>query len=300
MPLKLKGQRALRDYRRQQQALPAVVDPTTALELKDVFFSYQRRGVDVLRGINLRVPAGKYVTVVGHNGSGKSTLAKLIMGIFNFDRGTIRVFGTKLTNDNLSQLRRFLGIVFQNPDNQFIGSTVEDDIAFGLENRQVPAPAMRQIIETCARKVNMQHCLESEPLMLSGGQKQQAAIASVLALAPRIIIFDEATSMLDLTGETTIHSLMNDLKTNEGKTIISITHNIEEALKSDLVIVLNQGQVVASGDPRRVLMDYELLEKIGLEVPMTLRIALALKQSGLAVDLTLNENHLMQQILRLR
>lgn len=106
--------------------------------------------------------------------------------------------------------------------------------------------------------------------------------------------------MLDLTGETTIHSLMNDLKTNEGKTIISITHNIEEALKSDLVVVLNQGQVVTSGNPRRVLMDYELLEKIGLEVPMTLRIALALKQSGLAVDLTLNENHLMQQILRLR
>ena len=277
-----------------------MVDPSVAIELAKVSFRYHPEKPQVLKQVSVKVPAGKYVTVIGHNGSGKSTLSKLIMGIFNLQEGEIRIFGTKLTGKNLDELRRFLGIVFQNPDNQFVGSTVEDDIAFGLENRQIPHDQMQAIVEKCARKVNMQDHLQTEPLMLSGGQKQQVAIASVLALSPKIIIFDEATSMLDVKGEKMIRRLMHDLKVSEHKTIISITHNVEEALDSDYVIVLNDGQVVMSGDPHTVLKDHHRLSSIGLEVPLTLKIALALQNEGVAVEPTLNEDRLISNILKLK
>ena len=236
------------------------------IEIKDVSYSYnmENKAVD---GVSFDIEAGSYTTVIGHNGSGKSTLAKLIAVLLELKEGEIIINGLKVNEENIYEIRKDLGIVFQNPDNQFIGSTVRDDIAFGLENKQVESADMEGIIREYAEKVGLTEYLDYEPQNLSGGQKQRVAIAGILAMKPDIIIFDEATSMLDPKGKKEIKKLMYDLAGDDTITIISITHDIEEVLQSDDCIVLNKGRLFMHDKPQKVFADAEKLRKIDLDVP---------------------------------
>lgn len=257
---------------------------STALEIKNLIFSYDKEK-NVVNDISFNVERGQYVAIIGHNGSGKSTLAKLILGLLEAKSGSIEVFGEKLDEKNIASIRQKLGIVFQNPDNQFIGSTVRDDIAFGLENRQVKHDDMEGIITTYAKKVNMLEFLDKEPSNLSGGQKQRVAIAGVLAMEPNIVIFDEATAMLDPKGKREIRQIITDMKKEHPElTILSITHDIEEAYLSDEVIVLNEGQIVLQGTPNEVFAKADILKSIRLDLPFIHKMKTALAKEDIYLD----------------
>lgn len=255
-----------------------------AIKIDHLSFGYEKN-VDVINDISLSIPASKYISIIGHNGSGKSTLAKLILGLLEAKEGTIEIFGKQLNADNVADIRKDLGIVFQNPDNQFVGATVADDIAFGLENRQVPHEDMQAIIEEVATKVHMEDFLSKEPVNLSGGQKQRVAIAGVLAMNPKIIVFDEATAMLDPRGKREIRELIVKMKdANPELTLISITHDIEEANLSDLIYVMNEGKIIFSGTPEEVFANRAELEKIRLDLPFFYKFKAALLEQGLPVE----------------
>jgi energy-coupling factor transport system ATP-binding protein len=252
------------------------------IEIKNISFSYNN--IDLaLNNVSLSIPKGKYVTIVGHNGSGKSTIAKCIIGLLQTSHGEIIVDGLSLNEENVDAIRAKVGLVFQNPDNQFIGSTVRDDIAFGLENRRVNPQEMDQIIERFASAVGMSDYLNFEPTKLSGGQKQRVAIAGALSMTPQILILDEATSMLDPKGKSEVNNLVTQLHAQTNMTIISITHDIEEAYQSDMVFVMNEGQIIDSGPPQEVLIKEDLLKSIKLDIPFALKFKGALKAAGLNV-----------------
>ena len=250
------------------------------VEVKNLTYSYdgEKMAVD---DVSFCVKKGDYVTVIGHNGSGKSTLAKLIAGLLEPKSGEIVIDSLKLNESNINKIREKLGIVFQNPDNQFIGSTVKDDIAFGLENHQVPSEDMQAIIEEYAKRTGLENFLEKEPTALSGGQKQRVAIAGVLAMHPNIIIFDEATSMLDPKGKRDIKTLINELHKDKDFTIISITHDIDEVLNSDDCIVMNKGKLFDHDTPEKIFADPERLRKIDLDIPFDLKIVEEFKKCGI-------------------
>lgn len=252
------------------------------IKVNNLYFDYEN--VEVLKNVSFEVKKGDYVTVIGHNGSGKSTLARLLVGLLEKKAGEIYIDSLALDEQNIESIRKKVGIVFQNPDNQFIGSTVEDDIAFGLENICVEHEKMNEIILKYAEKVNMQDYLKKEPYNLSGGQKQRVAIAGVLAMNPEIIIFDEATSMLDPKGREDIKELIMKLHKDDKQTIISITHDVEEVLNSDYVIVLNDGTVFKKGKPLDIFSDEEALIKIGLDVPFLIKINNLLKKQGIILN----------------
>ncbi len=268
------------------------------VEVKNLTFSY---GDDIkaLDDVSIRIEEGSYTTIIGHNGSGKSTLAKLLAGLLPITSGEIVIEDRILNLENITAIRQNLGIVFQNPDNQFIGSSVRDDIAFGLENHEVDPSKMDQIIERFASVVDMSEFLDKEPNNLSGGQKQRVAIAGVLAMGPKIIIFDEATSMLDPQGKEEIKKVIYDLHSDQKMTIISITHDIEEALKSDHVIVLEAGKKVLDGDPLSVLSNYDKLFEISLDVPFTFKVAKAFKDRGYDIEKTKDLEGLVDAICQL-
>ena len=234
------------------------------IEFKDVSFSYEH-DTEVIKDLSFVINDGEMTSIIGPNGSGKSTIAKLIMGILQPDSGHIYIDDVELNEDSISDIRKKMGIIFQNPDNQFVGVTVKDDIAFGLENKKVPRNEMIEKINMYSSLVRMNEFLDCNPDELSGGQKQRVAIAGVLAMETESIIFDEATSMLDPVGVKEINETMKMLKKQASKTIISITHNIEEILYSNRVLVIKNGQIVASGTPKEILANYELLQSSGLE-----------------------------------
>lgn len=255
-----------------------------ALEIKNVDFGYSK-DQKIFENLSLEVYQGEYVCVIGHNGSGKSTLAKLISGLEEPIKGTIEVFSLEINEKNIDEIRKNVGIVFQNPDNQFIGNTVKDDIAFGLENLCVKHEDMDSIIHEYAKKVDMLDFLEKEPSNLSGGQKQRVAIAGILAMKPKLLILDEATSMLDPKGKSEIIRLTHLLKKeNPELTIISITHDIEEALLCDKVIVINKGKVELIGKPEEVFSNEEKLKAIRLDIPFTYKLNIELNKKGIKVD----------------
>ncbi|MBR0479310.1 MAG: energy-coupling factor transporter ATPase, partial [Solobacterium sp.] len=247
-----------------------------AVEVKNLTFSYDGR-TNAVEDVTFRVEPGAYCTIVGRNGSGKSTVAKLIAGLLDRKSGDILIEGIPLQKSNLLELRSRIGIVFQNPDNQFIGSTVRDDIAFGLENHCVPQEEMDGIIERFASEVGMSRYLDSEPARLSGGQKQRVAIAGVLAMHPDILIFDEATSMLDPQGKDRIKQVIRDLHKDHALTILSITHDIEEVGMSDQVVLLDQGKLVMSDTPDAVFSSEERIRRTGLDVPFSLKLVKELR-----------------------
>lgn len=252
------------------------------IEIKDLVFSYDGK-VNALDGVSLSIQKGDYVSIIGHNGSGKSTLAKLLIGLMEVTSGEIIIENQTLSLENVYDIRRKLAIVFQNPDNQFIGSTVRDDMAFGLENRQFEPEEMDAIIEAYAKRVRMQDYLDHEPTKLSGGQKQRVAIAGVLSMKPEVLILDEATSMLDPKGRKEVNDLVHELHESREMTILSITHDIEEVIISDYIIVMNQGKVYMEGKPEDILVRIDELTEIGLDIPFNVKFYLAMKEKG--VDL---------------
>lgn len=269
------------------------------IEVEHLTFSYDGEQ-DVLKDVSFQIEEGSYTTIVGHNGSGKSTIAKLLIGLMEAKSGTITVDGIKLTEKSVYEIRDKIGIVFQNPDNQFIGATVADDIAFGLENHQVPQEQMQTIIERFAQQVNMSKYLNSEPTKLSGGQKQRVAIASVLAIAPKILIFDESTSMLDPQGKAEINGLIRQIHQASGMTIVSITHDIEEMANSDHVIVMSEGQVVMDGTPEMILKREQELVELQLDVPFTLKFIREMEQNGISVKDEIKMEKVVEELCRLR
>ena len=269
-----------------------------AVDINNLSFEYEE-GAKTIDHISFSVPKGSYTVVLGHNGSGKSTIAKLIIGLLEPKTGDITVDGIHLDEEHLYDVREKVGIVFQNPDNQFIGSTVRDDIAFGLENLCVPTEDMEDIIETYAKNVNMTEFLDHEPTKLSGGQKQRVAIAGILAMHPSIIILDEATSMLDPRGKIEINNLVHELNKTQNMTILSITHDIEEAALSDHVVLLDNGHIIDEGIPEKVLTQKEKLERIGLDVPFAYKISKKLHDSGYPIKPIINKEKLVKELCQL-
>ncbi len=268
------------------------------IEVKDLSFEYEP-SLKTIDHISFNIKKGEYVAILGHNGSGKSTIAKLLIGLLEKKSGIIIVNGLELNMKNLYKVREQIGIVFQNPDNQFIGATVRDDIAFGLENLCVPRDKMDELIETYAKKVRMERFLEHEPTKLSGGQKQRVAIAGILAMSPSIIILDEATSMLDPRGKSEINELVRDINEDRNMTIISITHDIEEAKNADKIILLNKGRIIAMAAPDQILRDTATLDELKLDSPFALKLSRTLNEKGIHVAETLNVEELERQLCQL-
>ncbi len=250
------------------------------IEIKDLSFWYAEEEGYVLENFNLNFKKGEWVTILGHNGSGKSTLSKLIIGLLKKNSGTVTVMGTRL-DDNEYEIREHIGIVFQNPDNQFVGSTVKDDMAFGLENQCLPRAEMIERINKYSKLVNMHEFLDKEPHNLSGGEKQRVAIAGVLAMDTDIIILDEATSMLDPKGKNEVIDTIKELSLGD-KTIITITHDLSEAVLSDRLIVLNKGKIVLDGTPIDVFREEKIIIEAGLDTLPTMKILEELEKSGLS------------------
>lgn len=241
------------------------------IEVKNLKFSYNNKD-EAIQDLSFSIEEGSWVCIVGHNGSGKSTLAKLLIGLLKADSGTIFIDGLELTKESVHDIRKRVGIVFQNPDNQFVGVTVKHDIAFGLENQCVPQPEMKQLVEQYSRLVGMESYLDKEPHQLSGGQKQRVAIAGALAMNQDIMIFDEATSMLDPEGVKDITEFIISLNKKYKKTIITVTHDLEFARLSDQLIVLNKGKVVLSGKPDEVFKNRDVLSNTELDIPFGMRV----------------------------
>lgn len=271
----------------------------SAVEVSHLSFSYDGQN-DVIKDVSFEIPKGSYTTIVGHNGSGKSTIAKLLIGLLKAKSGEIKILGNTLNEENVYSLRNHVGIVFQNPDNQFIGSTVADDIAFGLENHCVPQEQMQTIIEDVAARVNMSNFLDSEPTKLSGGQKQRVAIAGILAIAPDIIIFDESTSMLDPQGKASINEQIQKLHDERNITILSITHDMEEVAQSEYVIVLKDGKVEMQGTPKQIFEHKGKLKEMKLELPFALSFSEKLKNEGIFKDSYCTLDEVVNELCQLR
>ena len=258
-----------------------IITCMSKLEIKNLSFSY---GDDrlVIDDISFAVEKGSFVAVLGHNGSGKSTLAKLIVGLLEKKSGQIFLDGEEMDKKTIKKLQSKTALVFQNPDNQFIGVTVEDDIAFGLENRCFPSDKMQEEINLFADSVNMLDYLKKEPVNLSGGQKQRVALAGALILRPEILILDEATSMLDPKGKSTVRKVIDRIhQENPDLSIISITHDVDEALLADQVFILSHGKLVANGAPQEILRDREMLLSLKLEQPFVYRFEKKLSEMGI-------------------
>lgn len=271
----------------------------SAVEVSHLSFSYDGQN-DVIKDVSFEIPKGSYTTIVGHNGSGKSTIAKLLIGLLKAKSGEIKILGNTLNEENVYSLRNHVGIVFQNPDNQFIGSTVADDIAFGLENHCVPQEQMQAIVEDVAARVNMSNFLDSEPTKLSGGQKQRVAIAGILAIAPDIIIFDESTSMLDPQGKASINEQIQKLHDERNITILSITHDMEEVAQSEYVIVLKDGKVEMQGTPKQIFEHKGKLKEMKLELPFALSFSEKLKNEGIFKDSYCTLDEVVNELCQLR
>ena len=269
------------------------------LEVKNLCFSYDGTH-PIIDDISLSIDKGSFVVVLGHNGSGKSTLAKLIVGLLEKNNGQIFLDDVEIDKKNLRELQTKTALVFQNPDNQFIGATVEDDIAFGLENREFPHEKMQEEINKFADSVNMLDYLKKEPINLSGGQKQRVALAGALILRPEILILDEATSMLDPKGKSTVRKVIKRIhEENPELTIISITHDIDEALLADKVYILSKGKLVKSGAPSEVLKDEKALLELKLDMPFIYRVEKKLAETGINSEAE-NIEQLVEDIWALR
>jgi len=261
------------------------------INVENITFRYQEDAKPAIDHVSFEVNKGEWLAIVGHNGSGKSTMARIINGLFIPDEGKVTVCGKNLTPDKVWDIRRHVGMVFQNPDNQFVGTTVRDDVAFGLENNGIPREEMIRRIEWATNKVKMEAYLDHEPHHLSGGQKQRVAIAGVMAVQPDVIILDEATSMLDPMGRSEVIQTVKELNQQSALTVISITHDLEEASKADRIIVMNGGKKYMEGTPEEVFKLGDKLVEIGLDLPFSVLLSQKLKDAGIS----LKEEHLSEE-----
>lgn len=263
------------------------------IEIKDLWYAYSNNDKDkAINGIDLTINDKEWVAILGHNGSGKSTLSKLLVGLLNPSKGEILYDGVLLEEKSLDSIRNKVGIVFQNPDNQFVGVNVKYDVAFGLENRQIERKLMWYLINKWTKEVGMQDFLEREPNTLSGGQKQRVAIAGILALNCETIILDEATSMLDPDGVKDITNLIVSLKEDYQKTIITITHDLDLAKLADRVVVLKDGKIIANDKPEVVFKEKNLLRSSNLDMPFDMRIYDRIRN-----DEELSKNKRLEEVL---
>ena len=267
------------------------------IEVRNLKYKYDSESENyTLNDVSFQVKKGEWLSIVGHNGSGKSTSVRLIDGLLEAESGDIIISGDKLTAENVWEKRRQIGMVFQNPDNQFVGATVEDDVAFGLENQGLAYDLMVERVQQALELVGMQDFKEREPARLSGGQKQRVAVAGVVALRPDIIILDEATSMLDPEGRLDLIQTVKKIKDSNQLTVISITHDLDEIALSDRVLVMKEGQVESTATPRE-LFSREDLEELGLDQPFVNQVKAALRQSRLPLpDSYLTEKELKDQL----
>ncbi|WP_024416993.1 energy-coupling factor ABC transporter ATP-binding protein [Streptococcus suis] len=255
------------------------------IEVKNLKYKYNQEDERyTLNDVSFHVKQGEWLSIIGHNGSGKSTTVRLIDGLLEAESGDIYIDGDALTIDNVWDKRRLIGMVFQNPDNQFVGATVEDDVAFGLENQGISLEEMRSRVDEALELVGMTDFKTREPARLSGGQKQRVAIAGVVALRPKIIILDEATSMLDPEGRLDLIKIVREIKERHGMTVISITHDLDEVALSDRVIVMKNGQVESISTPNELFMREDLVD-LDLDRPFTTELASSLRQTGLDLPL---------------
>lgn len=253
------------------------------IEIKNLKYKYTNDSENyILNDVSFQIKEGEWLSIVGHNGSGKSTMVRLMDGLLKAESGDIIISGDSLTAENVWEKRRQIGMVFQNPDNQFVGATVEDDVAFGLENQGIPYSEMKERIHQALELVGMEKFKEKEPARLSGGQKQRVAIAGVIALRPNIIILDEATSMLDPEGRLELIQTVKNIKNQHRLTVISITHDLEEISLSDRVLVMKKGQIESISHPRE-LFSREDLEELGLDQPFVNQVKFALIQMGFSL-----------------
>lgn len=261
----------------------------TIIKTEDLRFSYPAaEGVSpvVLDGVDLAIKEGSFVAVLGHNGSGKSTLAKHMNAILLPSGGKVYVDGIDTTDeDRLLDIRRAVGMVFQNPDNQIVANVVEEDVAFAPENLDVPPEEIRKRVDEALKAVNMYEFREHAPHLLSGGQKQRIAIAGVIAMEPRCVVLDEPTAMLDPTGRADVLRTIKALNQERGVTVVLITHHMDEAAQADRLVVMSKGRVVADGVPKEVFSHVEELKAVGLTVPQTTQLLWELRQEGISVPL---------------
>ena len=254
------------------------------IEMKDLTFRYQEEDqTPALNKVSLSINQGEWIAIIGHNGSGKSTLAKTINGLLLPESGSIKVNGQEINEKNIWEVRRNVGMVFQNPDNQFVGSTVEDDVAFGLENQGVPREEMLVRVRESLEQVRMAEFMRKEPSRLSGGQKQRVAIAGIVALRPNVIILDEATSMLDPEGRLEVIATVKKIKEENNLTVLSITHDIDEAANANRIFVMKKGELIQEGTPEEIFSQGEKLIELGLDLPFPERLKSALKARGVDV-----------------
>ena len=251
------------------------------LEVENLVFKYEKESdVNQLNGVSFSITKGEWVSIIGQNGSGKSTTARLIDGLFEEFEGIVKIDGERLTAENVWNLRRKIGMVFQNPDNQFVGATVEDDVAFGMENQGIPREEMIKRVDEALLAVNMLDFKTREPARLSGGQKQRVAVAGIIALRPEIIILDESTSMLDPTGRSEIMRVIHEIKDKYHLTVLSITHDLDEAASSDRILVMRAGEIIKEAAPSELFATSEDMVEIGLDVPFSSNLMKDLRTNG--------------------
>ncbi|HRM18977.1 MAG TPA: energy-coupling factor ABC transporter ATP-binding protein [Trichococcus flocculiformis] len=262
------------------------------IELRNVTFSYSEEDArPALNNVSLTIQQGEWIAIIGPNGSGKSTLAKTINGLIEANSGEVIIEGVALNAETVWDVRKKIGMVFQNPDNQFVGSTVQDDVAFGLENVGILREEMVKRVADAVAAVNMANFMDKEPARLSGGQKQRVAIAGIVALSPDIIILDEATTMLDPEGRHEVIETIQEIKEKENLTVISITHDIDEAAKANRIFVMEAGQLTRIGTPEEIFSLGKEIIDIGLDIPFPEKLKYQLKRQGLEVP----ENYLTEE-----
>lgn len=254
------------------------------IEVKNIVFSYEE-GAEILKDFSLSIEKGSFVAILGHNGSGKSTLAKLLNGLNLPDSGKVLIDGIDTADEEKAMdIRNKVGLVFQNPDNQIVATIVEEDVAFGPENLGLDRKEIRKRVDESLEAVGMQEYMRHEPHRLSGGQKQRVAIAGILAMQPECVVFDEPTAMLDPRGRKDVMSIIKKLNKEMGKTVVLITHYMDEATKADRVVVIDSGKIIADGKPKKVFNEVELLKNVGLDVPQPTELIYKLKKAGVAFD----------------
>ena len=275
------------------------------IECKNVTFKYstgEEKEKLAIDGLNLEVNEGEFLVILGHNGSGKSTVAKHMNALLIPTEGTVIVNGLDTSDEkNIWNIRESAGMVFQNPDNQLVATIVEEDVAFGPENLGVPPKEIRKRVDDALEKVGMSEYKKHAPHLLSGGQKQRVAIAGILAIQPKCIIFDEPTAMLDPSGRREVMKNIKELNKKHGITIILITHYMDEAAQADRVIVMDKGKVIMQGIPRNIFSEVEIMKKIGLDVPQVTEICYELQKVGINIDTKiLNVNEMVNALCQLK